>query len=88
MEVFLNEKIEWKKIELLIDTSIFNKYIILKTAHNFLDKWYFFFKFDKEKNIILQFTSKEWIEEKPENIVLDFSDELLNNILIKNTSIY
>ncbi|MFK7779949.1 MAG: hypothetical protein QM490_02280 [Candidatus Gracilibacteria bacterium] len=81
MEAFIKEKIEGKKFELLIDTNIFNKYIILKSAHNFLDKGYFLFKQNKDKNIIMQFTFKEGIGDKPEKIILDFSDELLNNIL-------
>lgn len=78
MEWFLNQVIEWKKIELLIDTNLFKKDIILKAAYNFLDKWYFFFKLDNNKNIILQFTKKEWVEEKSETIIWNFSDELLS----------
>lgn len=81
MECFLNEVIEWEKFELLIDTNIFNKIIILKTAYNFLDKWYFFFKLNLEWNIILQFTAKDWVNINPKNIIWDFSDELLNNVL-------
>jgi hypothetical protein len=38
MESFLKEIIEGEKFELLIDTNIFNKNIILKTAYNFLDR--------------------------------------------------
>jgi len=78
MEWFLNQIINWEKFELLIDTKIFNKDIILKAAYNFLDKWYFFFKYNDEKNIILQFTKKVEIKEKPEIIIWDFSDELLS----------
>jgi His-Xaa-Ser system protein HxsD len=81
MEVFINEKIDWKVFELLIDTNIFNKYIILKSSHNFLDKWYFFFKQDKDSNIIMQFTKKDWTLDKPKKIILDYTDELLNNLL-------
>lgn len=81
MESFLSEKIEWKKFELVIDTQIFNKFIILKAAHIFLEKGYFFFRFDENKNIIVQFTLKDWVEDKPEEILWAYSDELLNNVL-------
>lgn len=81
MEGFLKEYIEWNKFELLIDTNIFSKEIILKAAYNFLDKGYFFFKFDEKNNIILQFTPKVWILENPERIIWDFSDELLSVVL-------
>ena len=77
MEYFLNSEVNWNKFELIIDKDIFNKDIILKASYNFLDKWYFFFKLDKKWNIIVQFTPKDWISEKPENIIWDFSDELL-----------
>ena len=78
MEWFLNTIIEWNKFELLIDTKIFNKDIILKAAYNFLDKWYFFFKYNKVNNITLLFTKRDEIEEKCENIIWNFSDELLS----------
>lgn len=78
MEKFLNEVVEGNKFELLIDTKIFSKEIALKAAYNFLDLGYFFFKLDNKDNLILQFTKKDWIKETPENIILDFSDELLN----------
>lgn len=78
MEWFLNKIIEWERFELLIDTNIFKKDIILKAAYNFLDKWYFFFKQNKDENIVLQFIKKEDVLEKPENIIWDFSDELLS----------
>jgi His-Xaa-Ser system protein HxsD len=77
MESFLKEVIDWNKFELLIDTNIFSKDIILKAAYQFLDRWYFFFKFDEDKNIILQFTKREENTENPKNIIADFSDELL-----------
>jgi len=80
MEAFLNEVIKWEKFELTIDTKIFPKEIILKTAYVFLDRWYFFFKMDWD-NIILQFTKREENEEKPELIIADFSDELLSTLL-------
>jgi len=78
MQWFLNKIVEENKIELLIDSSIFNKDIVLKAAYNFLDKWYFFFKIDNENNIILQFTKKQEVKQNSENIVLEFSDELLS----------
>ncbi len=78
MEAFLKEVVAWEKFELLIDSNIFKKDIVLKAAYNFLDRGYFFFKLDKDKNIILQFTKKEENKEKPENIIWDFSDELLS----------
>jgi len=77
MEAFLNEVIDWKKFELVIDTNIFVKDIILKAAYQFLDRWYFFFKQDDNWNILLQFTVREENNENPENIIADFSDELL-----------
>ena len=81
MEGFLNEVVEWEKFELSIDTQIFNKEIILKSSHTFLDKGYFFFRLDDNKNIIVQFTLKDWIKENAKKIISDYSDELLNNSL-------
>lgn len=84
METFLKEEIAWEKFELLIDTNIFSKEIILKAAYNFLDRGYFFFKLDDEKNIILQFTKRDENKESPEMIIADFSDELLSVLLRDN----
>lgn len=81
MEVLLNEIVEWEKFELIIDSNIFNKDIVLKTAYSFLDRWYFFFKLDEKENIILQFTRKEGINEDSKKIIWDFSDELLSTYL-------
>lgn len=81
MTEFLKKEITWDKFELLIDCEIFPKEIILKAAYNFLDKWYFFFKFDENKNIILQFSRKDSVEEKVENIIGNYYDELLNTYL-------
>ncbi len=78
MEGFLKEIIEWTKFELLIDKNIFNKDIVLKAAYNFLDKWFFFFKLDINENIILVFTKREDSKENPEEVIADFSDELLS----------
>lgn len=92
MEMFLNEVIKWDKFELLVDTSIFSKELVLKAAYNFLDKWYFFFKTDENKNIIVQFTKKDDCKEKPEKVIMDFTDELLsvslrNDLEINNKEI-
>ena len=81
MITFLKETISWEQFELLIDKNIFPKDIVLKSAYNFLDKWYFFFKFDSEKNLILQFTKKSNITDKPKNIIWNFSDSLLETTL-------
>ena len=50
MTEFLKEIVSSKQFELLIDKSLFSKDIVLKAAYNFLDKWYFFFKLDDDKN--------------------------------------
>ena len=81
MEAFLNEIIEWEKFELLIDIKVFNKDIILKSVYQFLDRGYFFFKFNNEWNIILQFSKREDNNEKPIDVIADFSDELLSTYL-------
>ena len=81
MEGFLNTVVEWHKFELLIDKEIFNKDIVLKTAFSFLDKGFFFFKKDEKGNLILQFTAKDVVKEKPENIIVNFSDSLLETLL-------
>lgn len=78
MEQFLNKQINWNAFELLIDKNIFSKDIVLKAAYNFLDRGYFFFKLNEDKNIILQFTPKDWVNENPEKIIWDFTDELLS----------
>lgn len=84
MEAFLKQVVEWEKFELLIDTQIFPKNIILKAAYQFLDKGYFFFKLDEMWNIILQFTTKSDVNDSPETIIWDFSDELLSTLLRDN----
>lgn len=78
MKGFLKEVVEGQKFELTIDTQIFPKDIILKAAYNFLDKGYFFFKFDWEGNIVLQFTKKPDVDTDPKVIIGEFSDELLD----------
>ena len=77
MEAFLNKIVEWNKFELTIDINLFERDVVLKTAYQFLDRGYFFFKLNNEWNIVLQFTTREDNKEKPENIIADFSDELL-----------
>lgn len=76
MHEFLRTQIDGKKCELLIDTKIFPKDIILKSAYNFLDVGYFFFFYDDEGNMILQCSVKN---EKIgiEELIWNFSDELL-----------
>ncbi len=80
MESFLKEVVKWDKFELLIDTKIFSKDVVLKSAYVFLDKGYFFFKTDWE-NILLQFTSRDKSSDKPEDVIADFSDCLLETVL-------
>lgn len=58
MSRFLKELQQKDGFELLIDTHIFSKDIILKAAYNFLDQGYFFFRFDAEQNIILECRKK------------------------------
>ncbi len=78
MSKFLHEIVTWNKFELLIDTKIFPKDIVLKAAYNFLDKWYFFFRFDENQNVILEFTKKQDIDTDPKIVIWEFSDELLD----------
>lgn len=81
MEQFLNKKLWENILELTIDTNIFPKEIILKAAFNFLDRWYFFFKFDENKNMILQLTKRAENDENLEKIIENFSDTLLETYL-------
>ncbi len=81
MEAFLQKHIENEKFELVIDTKIFSKDIILKSAFLHLDVWYFFFKYNDEGNIVLQFTPKQWVEKNPEYIIWEFTDTLLETCL-------
>jgi len=78
MSHFLKEIVKSKSFELLIDTGIFPKDIILKASYNHLDTGYFFFKLDNNWNIILEFTLKEWVDKKVETLIWEFSDELLD----------
>lgn len=81
METFLSKHVDGWKFELNIDAKIFSKDIILKAAFIHLDKWYFFFRGDKNWNIVLQFTPKDWVNEIPETIIGEFSDTLLETYL-------
>jgi len=83
MEAFLRELVEWEKFELLIDSNIFSKEIVLKAAYNFLDRGYFFFRTDWA-NIVLQFTKREDEKSNAKDIISDFSDELLSVMLRDN----
>ncbi len=78
MSSFLQEKIDGAWFELLIDTKIFPKDIILKAAYNHLDTGYFFFKYDEWGNIALEFTPKSDISVDPRTLIWEFSDELLD----------
>ncbi len=81
MKDFLTTTIENEKFELLIDINIFPKDIVLKAAYTYLDKWYFFFSFNKDWNLIMQFTKKDNQKVDPKVIIWDFSDSLLEYLL-------
>lgn len=78
MSYFLKETIQGRWFELYIDTKVFPKDIILKTAYNFLDEMYFFFRYDEKRNFILEWNLKSDTQYWIEDIVASFSDELLN----------
>lgn len=78
MKAFLQETIAGQQFQLLIDTKIYPKDIILKAAYNFLDKGYFLFQYNEDENIILDFTVKPNMTLEAEKILWDFSDELLD----------
>lgn len=78
MEAFLKKDLNGNMFELCIDTNVFSKDIILKAAYNFLDRAYFFFKLDESGNIILHCTKKGEVDFTINQIVSDFSDELLS----------
>lgn len=78
---FLSEKINNTQLELLIDTQIFPQEIILKAAYNFLDRGYFFFSLNEDKNILLQCTKKNDNPEDIKQIIGDYSDSLLETYL-------
>ncbi len=78
MTEFLKKEVKWNCFELSIDGAIFEPIIVMKAAYMFLDQGYFFFKKWANTSIILQFTPKDGIKTKPETIIWDYSDELLN----------
>ncbi|MDP5038879.1 MAG: hypothetical protein NWP80_00345, partial [Candidatus Gracilibacteria bacterium] len=82
MSNFLKEVVTGEKFELLIDSKIFPLNIVLKASYSFLDRGYFFFKYDENNNLILEFNKKENFE--PQKIIIDFSDELLSVLLGDN----
>lgn len=81
MTDFLHKSANENSFELLIDADIFPKDIVLKAAYNYLDKGYFFFKYNSDKNIILQYKNKEGVDINPESIIWEFSDTLLETYL-------
>lgn len=81
MSKFLQISTEGNVAELLIDTEIFPKEIILKAAFNFLDRGYFFFRVDENKNMILELTKRAENTENLEKIIENFSDTLLETYL-------
>lgn len=78
MSQFLKEITKENSFELLIDPKIFPKDIILKTSYNFLDICYFFFRYNEDRNIILEWTLKKSGERSLHQLVSDFSDEMLD----------
>jgi hypothetical protein len=69
MAGILKEVVKGQEFELVIETQIFSKDIILKSAYNLLDKGYFFFRYDKDQNMILEFTAKSDIDTDPKIII-------------------
>lgn len=78
MSHFLKQVPHTDGFELTIDINIFPKDIILKASYNFLDKGYFFFWYNEDKNILLEFIKKQWISTPSEVIIWEYSDELLD----------
>ncbi len=68
---------QWK-YEFFIDWTLFHSDIAMKAAYNFLEDAYFFFRFDENKNIILQITLKPNSRKTIENVIGDLSDEILS----------
>ena len=80
MNAFVKYDLDNGKCYLEIDTNLFNKDVVLKSAYQFLDKAYFFFKLNSSNNIELQLTLKDK-SDNLEKILADFSDELLATYL-------
>ena len=75
MNSFVSYEKGKSKAKIIIDTRIYNKNIVMKSAYALLDKAYFLFKLDNE-DIIVEIFTKE--NNNVEGIVADFLDELLN----------
>jgi len=81
MESFFKEVVKGEEFEMIIDTQIFSKDIILKAAYNFLDTAYFFFCYTQEDDISLILTRKSESVCNLESVLLEFSDSLLESHL-------
>ena len=77
MKKFLSTSVEKNTFELLIDTRIYSKDIIIKSAYNFLDRGYFLFSYEDE-NIVLSFTLKDEFSQSAEHVLWEYSDELMS----------
>ena len=77
MDFLVKKEIDWDKFELIIDTNIYSKDILLRAAYSFIDKWYFLF-FTDWNNIKIQCQKKENSIDSTEKIIWDYSNELLN----------
>lgn len=77
MEPILKKNIEDNALELVIDTKIFNKDIVLKAAFNHLDEGYFLFSTRDDGNILLQFTPRDNSPLNSTSVVAGFSDNLI-----------
>lgn len=76
MKWLIREKKEQGLIEIVIDTRIFSKDIVIDTAYSFLDKWYFFFYFETDSDLIVQYRAKRG-KTIDDFLLLDFYDALL-----------
>jgi His-Xaa-Ser system protein HxsD len=77
MEPILRKSTEWNSLEMVIDTKIFDKDVVLKAAFNFIDRGYFLFSINSDGNILLQYTPKDDWSLDSEKIIREFSDDLL-----------
>lgn len=75
---FIKETIEGGAFELVIDKNTFSKDEILKAAYNLLDKGYFLFYTDENGDSLVQCTPKSSSKHTAQEILLEFSDELLS----------
>ncbi len=81
MDDFFSIKAEWKKWELILDTSIYAQDIIFKAAYNLLDIGYFFFHYDADKRLVLSISLKDGVETDIEEIFGRYSNQLLDTYL-------